>query len=462
MKIALIGGGGVRSPLFVMSLLRWHERVGATELCLLDIDARKLEIFGELCRCVVQRAGVPLKLTATTDARTALTNADHVVTTIRVGFEQGRATDERIALRHGVLGQETTGPGGFAMALRSIPALLDYAKLLQEINPHAWMFNFTNPSGLVAQALRSAGYSRTVGICDGANHGQDAVAHWAGVPVHSVRAEVFGLNHLSWCRRAWVDGKDLMQPALADDHFLYAAQGLFDPELVRMVGMHCNEYLYYYYYAEKAVQAIQAEHKTRGEEIVELNQRLLDQLEEIGVARNPERALRTFFGYEKRRGATYMNYAYNRPSSEEADRTQVFDADIPEFAGEGYAGVALSVIEALQGGGTLYTALNVPNEGAIEGMADDDVVEVSCRVDAGGIHPLPTGEVLSLQLGLMQAVKRYERLTVEAIRQRSRRRAVEALMAHPLVLSYSRASALVDEYLHAHAVAARAYDGSER
>jgi 6-phospho-beta-glucosidase len=451
MKLTLIGGGGVRSPLFVMSLLRWHQRVGVTELCLMDIDARKLEIFGEMCREVVRRAGDPFKITTTTDARVALTGARHVVTTIRVGYEQGRATDERIALRNGVLGQETTGPSGFSMALRSIPALLEYARLLREVSPQAWMFNFTNPAGLVAQALHEAGIERTVGICDGANGGQGAISWWAGVPFEDVRAEVFGLNHLSWCRRAWVNGEELMARAIQDERFLAETQALFAPGLVRQIGMHCNEYLYYFYYAEKAVQAISAEGKSRGEEIVELNARLMEQLEEIDVKRNPERALRAFFGYEKRRGATYMHYAYeNGTSIEQADRQQLFDADIPEQAGEGYAGVALALIEAIEHNKPLYTGINMPNRGAIAGMADDDVVEITCRIDGDGIQPQAVGEVPASALNLMRSIKLYERLTVRAIRERSKALAVEALMAHPLVLSHSRASILVDEFLAAH------------
>ncbi len=451
MKLTLVGGGGVRSPLFVMSLLNWQDRIGVTELCLMDIDPHKLELFGALCREVVHRAGNPFKLTVTTDPREALTGASHVVTTIRVGQERGRAIDERIALRHGVLGQETTGPGGFAMALRSIPALLEYARLLQEVSPGAWMYNFTNPSGLVAQALRDAGFKRTIGICDGANGGQGAIASWLGVEPARIRAEVFGLNHLSWCRHAWLDDAEQMQPALQDDRFLSQMQSLFDPGLVRQVGAYCNEYLYYYYYAEQALAAIRAEGQTRGEEIVELNQRLMDQLEEIGVERNPERALRAFFGYEKRRGATYMHYAYGGQSIEEANRQQMFDADIPASAGEGYAGVALSVINALVNGGSLHIALNVPNHGAIHGMAMDDVVEVSCRVDANGVQPLQVGEISPAQLNLMRTIKLYERLTVAAIQQGSRELAVQALMVHPLVLSYPRARALVDEYLSVHA-----------
>ncbi|HZU86112.1 MAG TPA: hypothetical protein VFF78_01440 [Anaerolineaceae bacterium] len=451
MKLTLIGGGGVRSPLFVMSLLRWYQRIGLTELCLLDIDARKLELFGALGRELARRAGAPFEITATTDARQALTGAKHVVTTIRTGFEEGRALDERIALRNGVLGQETTGAGGFAMALRNIPAILGYAELLRQVSPGAWIFNFTNPSGLVTQALRDAGFERTVGICDGANGGQGGVAAWAGVDLKQVRAEVFGLNHLSWCRRTWVDGEDVLPRAMADDGFVNQMQHLFDPQLVRQIGMHLNEYLYYYYYAEQALQAISGEGKTRGEEIVDLNRRLIQQLEQIGVERDPERALRAFFGYEKRRGATYMHYAYGGLSIEEADRQRIFDADIPTEGGEGYAGVALSVIEAIEKGGPLYTALNVPNGKSILGMAEDDVVEVSCQVDCDGVQPLPIGEVPASQLGLMKSVKLYERLTVQAISKKSRTCAIQALMAHPLILSYSHAKALLEEYLSAHA-----------
>lgn len=213
--------------------------------------------------------------------------------------------------------------------------------------------------------------------------------------------------------------------------------------------MFLNEYLYYYY-AEKAVAAILAEPKTHGEEIVELNRRLLEQLEEIDIARNPERALRCYFGYEQRRGTTYMHYAYGGPSIEEADLSLIFDADIPAKAGEGYAGIALALIEALERRDPLYIALNVPNQGAISGMAADDVVEVSCCVDGEGVHVLPVGEIPAPQLGLMRAVKLYERLTVQAIREKSRYLVIEALMAHPLVLLYSRARSLVDGYLRLH------------
>ena len=201
MKLTLIGGGGVRSPLFVNSTLKRAERLRLDELCLMDVDADKLAIIGNVCQMVARARNSPVRITTTTDARQAITGADYVVTSIRVGNEMGRINDERIALRHGVLGQETTGPGGFAMALRSIPAILGYAALIEELSPQAWMFNFTNPAGLVTQALRDAGFERSVGICDGANEAQHAVASYLDRPLDAVQHEMYGLNHLSWGKR---------------------------------------------------------------------------------------------------------------------------------------------------------------------------------------------------------------------------------------------------------------------
>ncbi len=456
MKMALIGGGGVRSPLFVASALRRAERAGLEELCLQDIDADKLAVFGALSREVARRAETDVRITTTTNAEEALDGAKHVVTTIRVGQEQGRVLDERIALKHGVLGQETTGPGGFAMALRSIPAILAYAEQLERLSPGAWLYNFTNPAGLVTQALRDAGFQRTIGICDGANVGHHAVADWVKVDARRLRAEVFGLNHLSWTRRVLLDGEDKLAPLLRDPAFLAGTMmKLFEPALVEQVGMWINEYLFYFYYAERAVESINADGKTRGEEIVELNGRLMNQLHATDLAHEPAVGLRLFHAYLNRRHATYMHYAQpDGPSMSAADQAQAEQlkaAEAPPASdGEGYAGVALGIIEALETGMPLYTALNVPNEGAIEGMEPGDVVEVSCVADGDGVRPLHIGAMPPSQAELVQNVKLYERLTVEAIAKRSRAKAVQALMAHPLVLSYSRARPLVDEYLAAH------------
>ncbi|MEP0764660.1 MAG: 6-phospho-beta-glucosidase [Chloroflexota bacterium] len=454
MKLTVIGGGGVRAPLFVASALRRAAALGLDEICLMDVDGPKLALTGALAQGVARKAGSPVRVTTTTNARQALDGASFVVTTIRVGGDEGRVLDERIALRHGVLGQETTGPGGFAMALRSIPAILGYARLRDELCPDAWMFNFTNPAGLVTQALHDAGFARAVGICDSANGAQEAIAARLGCAANDLRPEVFGLNHLSWTRRVTYQGEDVLPRLLADPEVLRETRlNIFEPALVRHLEMWLNEYLYYFYYAERAVAAISAEERTRGEEVLMLNRDLLAQLKQLDPARDLDAALAAYYRYERRRSSTYMHYAQqDAPTPEEADA--LFSAtflEVDPHEGEGYAGVALDIMAALTTGEPRYTALNMPNNGAIAGMAVDDVVEVSCVVNGDGVHTLPTGAIPDGPALLMQVIKRYERLTVRAVAERSRALAIDALMAHPLVLSYSRARALVDEYLAAHA-----------
>ena len=468
MKLALIGGGGVRSPLFVYSALKRAKTLGVQEISLMDTNAEKLAIFGSISQIIAEMAGGSVKISTTTNARQALEGARYVVTTIRVGEEQGRVLDERIALKHGVLGQETTGPGGFAMAMRSIPAILDYAQLMEKLSPGAWMFNFTNPAGLVTQALHSQGFTRVVGICDGANSAQHAIAHHLDINPNELRPEVFGLNHLSWTRKVLHNGENILPRLLSDGSFIRdSMQKIFEPALRRQVGMWLNEYLYYYYYAEKAVQQIASEEMTRGEEILMLNKRLLEVLRELDPHKDPQKALQHYIKYNYRRGATYMYYAQEgAPNPEKADELfEVKTIEPDPSEGEGYAGVALDIIQGFEVGGPVYTALNVPNQGAIACMQPDDIVEVSCRIDrretpgSGYIHPLLIGEIPDAIQALMRAVKSYERMAAQAILTRSRKTAVAALMTHPLVVSYSRATALVDDYLKAHAAYIGPWDG---
>jgi 6-phospho-beta-glucosidase len=437
----------------VASTLRRTELIGLDEICLLDVDENKLDIIGSICRHLVTTGGQSVRVTTTTDPRAAFDGTHYVVTTIRVGGDEGRILDEKIALQHGVLGQETTGPGGFAMAMRSIPAILHYAELLQDISPKAWLFNFTNPAGLVAQALHNRGFGRAVGICDGANLAQHGLARWLKVDPRRLQAEVFGLNHLSWTRRVWLDGRDVLPNFLADRQAIgQTNMSIFDPALIDYFGMWLNEYLYYYYYSDRAVAKIKADGKTRGEEVLALNRRLLSELRQIDAEQNPQAALAAFQTAQHRRSATYMHYARpDAPTMEEADRTETTLDDLNTAEeGEGYAGVALDIIEALETGQPCQIGLNVPNQGAIAGMQPTDVVEVSCIVDGRGIKPVPIGAVPEPQELLMRTVKQYERLAVEAILNRARDTAVMALMGHPLVMSFSLAGTLVDEYLAAH------------
>jgi 6-phospho-beta-glucosidase len=443
MKLAIVGGGGVRAPLFVQSALKRAGRLGLTEICLMDTDAAQLQVIGALCAELARRSGSGVAITTTTSPEDAFAGVSHVVTTVRPGGAEGRVTDERIAQKHGVLGQETTGACGFAMALRSIPTILDYARTLREIAPDAWLFNFTNPAGLVSQALSDAGIGRCVGICDSANGAQNAVAQRLGLDPQAVEADLFGLNHLSFTRHAVVDGVDRLSEALADDEFLAATNlRVFEPRVVRRQGMWINEYLYYYYYVDQAM-AGHGNGPTRGEEVLELNRQLIEELGRINAARNPDKALKAYFDYEHRRSGSYMQHATQVAANGHDTTAHVDD-------GEGYAGVALSLMEALEGNGRIRTGLNVVNNGAIEDLRNDDVVEVSCIVDESGIQPVPVGRMPDEQSYLVQTVKHYERLAAKAILSKDRALAIDALVAHPLVLSYSRAEPLVDDFLAAY------------
>jgi alpha-galactosidase/6-phospho-beta-glucosidase family protein len=445
MKLTLIGGGGLRAPLVVAVAIRRAEQIGLDEICLLDTEAERLQIIASLCVELARRAGSQLRIKSTTDSGSALEGAHYILTSIRVGGDQGRVVDEWIAIHHGVLGQETTGPAGFSMALRSIPVILDYARQAEQLAPGAWLLNFTNPAGLVTQALRDQGFARSIGICDSANGAQRAVAGWLDIPLSQVRAEVFGLNHLSFARHVWVNEEDVLPRLLCDPKFIQETMlSLFGKDLRSQFNLWLNEYLYYYYCYDRALIEASKGGKTRGEKILEWNQALLADLKTLSVSDHPQQALDTYFTFESQRSGTYMQY----DGSSEGPAAREY-ARVPK--GEGYAGLAFDVIQALESGESLFASLNIPNDGAIPCLWPTDVVEVSCEVNRHGIHPMPIGAIPEPQELLIRAVKLYERLTVKAIEQCSRNLAIQALMVHPLVLSYFRATALVDEYLSAHA-----------
>ena len=450
MKLALIGGGGVRAPEFVRDALAFARDLDLRELWLMDIDPARLSMMTPLCRAIAQQAGMPFQVIQTLNLDDAIRDASVVVTTVRVGQEHARVLDERIALRLNVLGQETTGAGGFSMAMRSIPVLLNVAERVEALTPKAWTFNFTNPAGLVVQALHDAGFRRVIGVSDNANTAQHDIAHWLQRSRDSVKTEVFGLNDLSWTRRALVNGRDVLPELLRDDEFIRTTHlRFFGPELVRQMGMFLHEYLFYYYFRDVALERIQREERTRGEEVEMLNRNLFETLRGL----TPSEALRAYDAYNNRRNASYMAYAEmdeqmraerSRPSDDVSVRA-LHQAEIGS-----YAGVALRAALALTQDRPLRIGLNVPNRGSIVGMQNDDIVEITCEVDGSGVHPLPIGEIPEDPYLLMRAVKRYERLAVQAILNRDRRLAVEALAVHPLVGSYHIAARLVEGYLEAH------------
>ncbi|GGD47782.1 family 4 glycosyl hydrolase [Paenibacillus nasutitermitis] len=445
MKLTLIGGGGVRAVLFTKSLTLKAEDAGITDLVLLDSDEEQLGIIAKLCRIVIERSGIALNLRATTDSREAISGADYIVTTVRVGKEHSRYIDERIALKHGVIGQETTGPAGFSMAIRTIPVLLDYCKLASELAPNAWIFNFSNPSGLVTQALRSAGYERVIGICDSPSHTKLRMAEALEIEPEELKVIFFGLNHLSWMTEAVYRGKDLLPELKNDASFTSRVDEfkMFDPDLLESLPYLPNEYLYYYYHRERAFANIMKSDMTRGQMIAENNKEMLDVLRGMDIDSYPEEAIQTYLYYTQKREASYMAIETNSTSKAVPEKLE-----LPNSLG--YAGVMLDFVDSLRTGRETNIVLSVPNEGAIEGFADDDVVEISCTITKDGATPVQIGSVPEEMGLLMKNVKLFERLTVEAVRHRSRDLAIKALAVHPLVNSYSLAKALADDYLEAY------------
>jgi 6-phospho-beta-glucosidase len=387
MKLCIIGGGGVRGPLLLLTLARRRQRYDIEDVTVFDVDGRKTAVMAELARAMIAREGLDLRWRVCDSAREALSRRDAIITTIREGFEEGRARDERVCLDAGVIGQETTGAAGFAYAVRSVPAICEYVAIAGDRSPEAWILNFTNPAGLVAQAMKRDGHPRVVGICDSADNAQKFAARHLGVPRRSVKTTVFGLNHLSWTSEVVVGpggretrdkgrgtkdealsghpspvvGRDVLPRLLADDAFMSLAQNVFDPETPRRLGLFCNEYLFYWYRSAEALAALRAEEECRGELVLRLNRDLLSDVKSALLAGDRDGAMKRCDAYHHDRAETYMAYA-------RAD-----GAPAHEFEIEGYAGVALDFLDSLHGEG-VRMALNVPNEGARDegrGTTDD-------------------------------------------------------------------------------------------
>ncbi|MBO7404881.1 MAG: glycoside hydrolase [Clostridia bacterium] len=447
MKIGVLGGAGVRTVIFINGLLKRYRKLHIDEVVLYDIDFPKLAIIGKLCRHVVAREGCDLVVREVYEPVDAIRGMDYIVTTLRVGGDHSRVIDETVALRNGVIGQETTGVGGFSMAVRTIPVLLDYCKLIEEYAPGAWIFNFTNPSGLVTQALHSAGFHRVIGICDAPSSMKYRMAQYLGVTEEELYVEFFGLNHLSWIRSVQVRGEEIMPKLIWDDDFLASIQELeiFDPAVIRDTGMLPNEYLYYYYHREKALANIEKSEMTRGQTIEQVNLAMMKELGEMDIDADPEGALQIFLWYMQLRENSYMSI-----ESGSANRPLLEKGTLPVPEGMGYAGVMLDCIEGMQSEEGRTLVLSVLNQGAIPFLRDEDVVEVTCRVSKNGIEPVKQTTVPAMCEMYIRLLKYYERLSVEAVLDGDEDRAVEALMLHPLVNSYSLAKKLIADYNEAY------------
>ena len=442
-------GSGFRAPFVLHGLAERQHDLGLTEVVLHDTDHERLEVMAALGAFLCRSWGATFTVRGEHDARAALGGARFVFAAIRPGQERARTFDEELPLKHGVLGQETTGPGGFAMAMRTIPAMLEHARTIEEVAPDALVVNFTNPVGIVTQALSDHSGVHAVGVCDGPVSMKRSVAAFLGVPGDQVHADYFGLNHCGWIHRVLVDGRDRL-PELLDRYDelrrLDHQWRLFETELVRSIGMLPMEYLYFYYYREQAVENILRSGGTRAAQIAAIIDELWPVLRAHVDADDPAGAADAWTRAMQTRDETY--FARERGEALIVPTSPDVHDELVE--GEGYAGVATAVMLALSQRRKVPLILNVPNRGAIHGLRDDDVVEVTCLMDEHGPHPLAQGEIPESARALLAQVKLYERLTVRAAVEGSYDTALEALLAHPLVGSYPLARSILDDYLAAH------------
>jgi 6-phospho-beta-glucosidase len=429
-KVALIGGGGVRSPLLIYGLNEARKTIGADELVIFDTDLSRAVLMAKLGEIIVEHNGGGLRIGIVRDLANAVDGASFVLNSIRVGGIAARARDERIALEHGYPGQETTGPGGLAMALRTIPIILKQAKLVEQYSPKAWFINFTNPAGLITQALTSETTIRVVGICDTPSELFHRIALALEAPIAEVQCEYVGLNHLGWVKRVRLRGEDVTTRILASDAILRSlySTNLFNPSLIRNLGLIPTEYLFFYYARSRALENQRTARATRGEEIARMNESLFSELSADLQSRKPMQALETYENYLKQRSGSYMELEANAGSAFAAAPNS---QENPFASATGYHRIALEVMEALSSPTPRRLVVNVRNQGAIGGLATDDVIEVPCLGSRTGIVPQPAGTLPDAVKGLVLAVKAYERTAIQAALEGSAERAQTAMLLYP-------------------------------
>ena len=410
LKVAVIGGGSTYTPELVEGFARRSAVLPIDELVLMDPDAERLEIVGGLASRILRRTNWPGRLVLTGDRSAALDGSAFTLVQLRVGGQAARFVDETLPHRFGAIGQETTGPGGFAKALRTVPLVLDIAdEAARRGATGSWILDFTNPVGIVTQALLDAGH-RAIGLCNVAIGFQRAFAAHFDVDPARVRLDHVGLNHLSWIRAVTVDGTDRLPALMTAGNPLVTADEHFPLELVRALGAIPSYYLRYYYATDEVLRE-QLDGANRASDVMAIERELLDLYRDPSLDRKPELL-------ERRGGAWYSE-------------------------------AAAALIESLHTGDGAIHVVDVRNNGAIPGLADDDVVELSARVMRDGAEPLPTAALAHEMRALVLHVKEYERLAIEAALSGDDRVALRALLANPLVPGAAAAAGLRDAIIEA-------------
>ncbi|WP_033351472.1 6-phospho-beta-glucosidase [Kitasatospora aureofaciens] len=416
LKLAVVGGGSTYTPELIDGFARLRDTLPIGELVLIDPAADRLELIGGLARRIFAKQGHPAAVSVTTDLTAGVADADAVLLQLRVGGQAARNQDETWPLECGCVGQETTGAGGLAKALRTVPVVLGIAEQVRRTNPDAWIVDFTNPVGIVTRALQSAGH-KAVGLCNVAIGFQRRFAAHLGVDPELVRLDHVGLNHLTWERGVTLldapgatSGREVL-PTLLADFGKEIADDLHLPQaFVQRLGVVPSYYLRYFYQHDAVVEELRA-HGSRAAQVAEIERQLLELYADPALDTKPE-----LLG--KRGGAFYSE-------------------------------AAVQLISALLGtaGGASVQVVNTRNDGVLPFLPDDAVIEVPAEVDADGVRPLPQRPVEPLFAGLISAVTSYEHLALDAALHGGRDRVFDALLAHPLVGRIELADQLTDRLL---------------
>jgi 6-phospho-beta-glucosidase len=455
MKLAILGGGGVRIPAFIRGVLS-SRAAPFDEISLFEPDEFRRQTTGRLAVELAAALGQPGVVRLTSEVEQAFSGADFVFSAIRVGGDGARVVDEEVALRRGVVGQETTGPGGCAMALRTIPVLLSYCEILARCAPRAVLINFTNPVGVITQAISLHTSVRVVGVCDTPSSTLDRLAGFLGADRDGIAFSYGGLNHLGWITSFAVDGQERIGTLLDRyeelrryDH-VFAA---FDPALVRRLGAIPTEYVYYFYEPARYVAAVTRAGTSRGADVLRLNSELLNAIMtafDVGGVNDAWSAYSTLMGVRR---DTYMRTDTDGDNQQARARARRGAAGPAQLGGArpgGYEGVALQVIDGLTGRSPGEVIVNTRN-GASLGFLDlDDTVEVPALIHGGGVSPLAVGQLPRSARGLITQTKQYERELVDAAMSGDAGLAALALALHPLVPGVTVAREMISEYRERH------------
>jgi 6-phospho-beta-glucosidase len=418
------------------------KELDAEEFVLYDLDAQRAQMTARLSREVIRRDRGSLKIKVAATAEEAIDGASFVLNSVRAGGIGTRAHDERASIACGYPGQETTGPGGVAMGQRTIPIAIEQARFVERIAPQAWIVNFTNPAGLITQAIVQNSSAKVVGICDTPTEMLHRIATALNATHDEVECEYVGLNHLGWIRKISLRGQDVTDQVLNDDTILsqlYSAP-LFDHELIRALRLIPTEYLFFYYSRTRALQNQRKQGSTRGEQIAQMNEALAQKLFKLHGNNDDAGALQAYIDYLNLRSGSYMKL--------EGEAVSAFDGAIPQEdpfrAASGYHRIALQVMNALCSPVDHQVIVNTTNSSAITEIDSADIIEATCNIGHGIITPIPVGPLPDAIRGLVLSVKAYERAAIEAAISGEKKDIRKAMLLYPAIGEWEPSELLLE------------------